>query len=566
MEIFRLFGSIFINNDEANKSLEKTDEKAEGVTGKLTKGIGTAAKWGLGLVTATGAAVGGMIGLASQTAGVADEIDKLSERTGISRENLQKWKYAAGQSGADIGKLEVGVKKLSDVMDGAVNGSKANIEAFNQLGISLNDLKTKSQEQIFEDVMFALSDMEQGAQRNALGNDLLGKSYTEMLPLLNAGSDGMEALRIRAEELGLVMSEENVKANVKFGDSMDDIKQSLGMVTANVTNQLLPMLNDILNWILEHMPEIQEVTGTVFKVLGDTVKWVTDNLNWLLPVLGGLLVSLGALQIINTVNTLMALWKASTFAQTLAQSGLNAALSANPIGLVVIGIGLLVAAILYLWNNCEWFRNGLLALWEGLKQYFFNVVIPFWKALFNAVAGVFTSIWNSASSVIGNIKNIFSNLIDFIKNVFTGNWRGAWQNVLNIFSNIWDAMKTIYKAPLNAMISGLNAFIRGINKIKIPDWVPGLGGKGINIPTIPGFAVGTRYLPKDMLIQAHEGEMIVPKSENPYANSGGDVLPSSGPLFIIENFNNNREQDVKAFAEELEFYRNQYSKAKGGAY
>lgn len=565
MEIFKLFGSIFINNDEANKSLEKTDEKAEGVTGKLTKGIGTAAKWGLGLATATGAAVGGMLGMANQTAETADEIDKLSERTGISRENLQKWKYAAGQSGADIGKLEVGVKKLSDVMVGATTGNEAAQKSFAQLGISLDDLKSKSQEQIFEDVMFALSDMDEGAQRNVLGNDLLGKSYTEMLPLLNSGSDGMEALRIRAEELGLVMSEENVKANVQFGDSMDDVKQSLGMVTANVSNQFLPVLNNILNWILEHMPEIQEVTGTVFKILGDSVKWVTDNLNWLLPVLGGLLFSLGALQIINTVTTLMDLWKASTFAQTLAQEGLNGALLANPVGLIIIGIGLLVAAIIYLWTNCEWFRNGVLALWEGLKQYLFSVVIPFWKALFDAVAGVFTSIWNSASSVIGNMKNIFSNLIDFIRNVFTGNWRSAWENVKSIFSNIWGALSTIWKAPLNAMINGLNSFIRGINKIKIPDWVPGVGGKGISIPTIPGFAVGTKYLPKDMLIQAHEGEMIVPKSENPYANSGGNVLPSNGPLFIIENFNNNREQDVKALAEELEFYRNQYALSKGGA-
>jgi hypothetical protein len=71
-----------------------------------------------------------MLALANKTAETADVIDKLSERTGINREELQRWKYAAEQSGGDIGKLEVGMKKLSDVMDGATNGSKANVEAF----------------------------------------------------------------------------------------------------------------------------------------------------------------------------------------------------------------------------------------------------------------------------------------------------------------------------------------------------------------------------------------------------------------------------------------------------
>ena len=191
MELFRLFGSILIDNDKANESISKTEGKADSLGGKLGGMIGTAAKWGAGIVAGAGTAVGGMLALANKTAETADVIDKLSERTGINREELQRWKYAAEQSGGDIGKLEVGMKKLSDVMDGATSGSKANVEAFNKIGISLDDLKTKSQSEIFDDVMNALADMPAGAERNALGNDLLGKSYTELLPLLNAGSEGL---------------------------------------------------------------------------------------------------------------------------------------------------------------------------------------------------------------------------------------------------------------------------------------------------------------------------------------------------------------------------------------
>ena len=107
----------------------------------------------------------------------------------------------------------------------------------------MDDLKNKSQEEIFSTVMAELADMEQGAARNALGNDLLGKSYTEMLPLLNAGSKGMSDLKQRADELGIVMSEEAVMANVKFGDSLSDVKQAFGGVFMRLSNDFLPVLN-----------------------------------------------------------------------------------------------------------------------------------------------------------------------------------------------------------------------------------------------------------------------------------------------------------------------------------
>lgn len=124
MEIFKLFGSIFVDNTAANESISATDEKAESVGNKLLSGVGAAAKWGVAIAGAGVAAVGGMMAMANKTAEAADVIDKLSERTGINREELQRWKYAADQSGADVTKLEVGIKKLSETMVTAGEGSK----------------------------------------------------------------------------------------------------------------------------------------------------------------------------------------------------------------------------------------------------------------------------------------------------------------------------------------------------------------------------------------------------------------------------------------------------------
>ena len=85
---------------------------------------------------------------------------------------------------------------------------------------------------------------------------------------------------------------------------------------------------------------------------------------------------------------------------------------------------------------------------------------------------------------------MFGGLVDFIVGVLTGNWRKAWQGIVDIFRGIFNGLESIAKKPLNYIIKAVNSMIKGLNKIKLPDWVPGLGGKGINIPEIPMLAKG----------------------------------------------------------------------------
>lgn len=405
MELFRLFGSILIDNDKANESISKTEGKADSLGVKLGGMIGTAAKWGAGLVAGAGAAVGGMLALANKTAETADVIDKLSERTGINREELQRWKYAAEQSGGDIGKLEVGMKKLSDVMDGATSGSKANVEAFNKIGISLDDLKTKSQSEIFDDVMNALADMPQGAERNALGNDLLGKSYTELLPLLNAGSEGMTGLKERADELGLVMSEDMVKANVVFGDTMADVKAAFGMVFMTISNQMLPTLQIFLDFILAHMPQIQSIFQIVFEAISKVIEATTNVImTYLMPFLEGLFewVEIN----LPTIKTIFE----SVF---------------NTIGEIIKAF---VQIATTLWN-----KYG-----EDIKS--------ITEVAFGAIKTII-------ETVIGVIKGIINVALGLI----TGDWQRAWDGVKQIFSSVWNGMKDL----LPQLLEGIYAVLRG---------------------------------------------------------------------------------------------------------
>ena len=110
--------------------------------------------------------------------------------------------------------------------------------------------------------------------------------------------------------------------------------------------------------------------------------------------------------------------------------------------------------------------------------------------------GIIKAFFKSITGFVKGIMSIFDGLIKFITGVFTGNWSKAWDGVKEIFGGAFEGLKSLCKLPMNAVIGMINGAISGINKLglKIPDWVPEIGGKNfsINIPKIPMLAVGTK--------------------------------------------------------------------------
>lgn len=113
-----------------------------------------------------------------------------------------------------------------------------------------------------------------------------------------------------------------------------------------------------------------------------------------------------------------------------------------------------------------------------------------WKNVFETVKNVVKAFRDYMGPIINSLEAVFLGLTSFISGVFSGNWRRAWFGVRQIFESIVSGLSHIFKAPLNFMIDGINKFLSGIGKIKIPDWVPGVGGKGFSIPRIPRLAKG----------------------------------------------------------------------------
>jgi tape measure domain-containing protein len=113
-----------------------------------------------------------------------------------------------------------------------------------------------------------------------------------------------------------------------------------------------------------------------------------------------------------------------------------------------------------------------------------------WKNVFETVKNVVKAFRDYMGPIINSLEVVFLGLTSFISGVFSNNWRRAWFGVKQIFESIVSGLRNIFKAPLNFMIDGINKFLSGIGKIKIPDWVPGVGGKGFSIPRIPRLAKG----------------------------------------------------------------------------
>ncbi|WP_050771818.1 phage tail tape measure protein [Carnobacterium sp. AT7] len=176
----------------------------------------------------------------------------------------------------------------------------------------------------------------------------------------------------------------------------------------------------------------------------------------------------------------------------------------SPIGLVVLSIIAFITIFAVAYKKVEWFRNGVNAFFRGIK----DVGVESFKFLGGYISGIFDGIKQNFNNFASAGKRIFTGFIDFIAGVFTGDWSRAWNGVMNIFGGIFEGLGAMAKAPLNAMIGLINGFIRGLSRIKIPKWVPGIGGKGFSISEIPFLAEGGSFLNGQAIVGEAGPELV----------------------------------------------------------
>lgn len=293
-------------------------------------------------------------------------------------------------------------------------------------------------------------------------------------------------------------------------DAAEQVWENLKPVLQRLVENAIDLVKSELN---KRFPEVYKKLQEARDAIKSVFEWILKNKNAILATIAAIGAGLAAFNvatmIMNLVKAFKA-WKVATEGMTIAQRLLNVVMEANPIGLVIAAVTALVTAFITLWNTSEEFRQFWIDLWDGIKETA--------GAAWDWIKGVFSGAWDGIKKIWNGAKNFFSGVWDGIKGVFSNvrNWfSNVFQGAADAISTIFNGIVGVIKAPINFLINALNTVIDGINKIKIPSWVPGIGGKGINIPRIPNLARGG-ILEKGQigLLEGNGAEAVVPLENN----------------------------------------------------
>jgi hypothetical protein len=265
--------------DAAFKEIGKVQDAIKETEKTQSSWASTAAKAGAA-ITAAGTAIGGvMLAMAKKTADFGEALRDASIRTGVSVEELSRLGYAAQSSGSSFEELEGGLRVLSRNANEAAQGSKAQAQAFRELGVSVTD--TSGHMKPANELLLQISDrfqtMPDGVRKSALSMEFFGKTGTGLIQFLNEGSYGIQKMGTNLEEMGGLFSTEAAEAANKFNQSLKDVGIALNGLYQAIGTAILPALTDLAKsitpivsgfskWTAE-MPRLVQLVGQFAAIL-----------------------------------------------------------------------------------------------------------------------------------------------------------------------------------------------------------------------------------------------------------------------------------------------------------
>lgn len=169
-----------------------------------------------------------------------DNIDKMSQKMGMSAEGYQEWDFIMQHCGTSMETMKASMKTLA-------NAASTGSEAFDQLGISQEQIANMSQEELFNATIAALQNVEDETTRTYLAGQTLGRGATELGALLNTSAEDTEAMRQQVHDLGGVMSDDAVKAAAAYKDSLQNLQTSISGLKNNMSAELLPAVTQVMD-------------------------------------------------------------------------------------------------------------------------------------------------------------------------------------------------------------------------------------------------------------------------------------------------------------------------------
>lgn len=516
--------------DKLGDEVEETGKQSDEAGGRFEK-FGSVMKSVGKVLAVTMAAIGTaavaagkkLYDMANDVAAAGDNIDKMSQRLGLSREAYQEWDYVLSQSGVDINSVQTGMKTLTNSIDDAKNGTDKAIEKFTRLGITQEDLANKSREDIFAMTIAGLQKMTDDTEKAALANDMFGRSGQEMIPLLNASAESTEELLQKSRDLGMVMSDEAITATVNYTDSMDTLKRTFSAVKNNIVSDLLPgftkildgltglltgqeeagaqikegakemvesisgVLPDIVDVFMNLVTAVAEIAPAIIEAL---VNGIAENLPSLLEAAVGIVLSLvqsiisalpqiteAALTLIMTlINGLVAnlpliVEAAAQMIVSLA-TGLAAALPTLIPTLVEVVMQICQTLI----DNLPLILDAALQLITGLAEGILNAIPVLIDALPEVILSIVDFLLDSIPQIIDTGIKLLTSLVEALPEIITAIVEAIPKIIDGIITAVIDAIPLIIEAGIKLLVSLIQALPQIITTIvaAIPKIVSGL--------------------------------------------------------------------------------------------
>lgn len=477
-----------------------------------------------------------LTGSAEQANNVLEQIKKDALATPFEVSSLTSAESLLLATGMSAEQARADILALGD----AISASGGGNEELSRMAVNLQQIKNVGKASALDIKQFAYAGIDiYGLLADSMG--VTREEASEMDVTYEILSKSLQ----KASKQGGKYYKAMEKQSKTYNGAMSNLKESVQVFTGAMSEDLFDALKGII------VP------------LTDFFDWMVKNKDIIIEIAKPLLI------FINVFAGFLAVQKATTILK-----GLFAVMSAHPIGLVVAAIAGIITIFIELWNNCEDFRNFWIGLWDGIKD-IISEAVNFIKDLFSGLwDGIKTGaklgydylikpfvdvgIWFN-NKVIKPIINFFEDLWKGIKNGVSG----AWDKIVEVFG---DMATWVYNHTVGPIINYFDDLGRKIKEVlglgseadkaakKYASGGSGYSSRGGGSSTkgsgggggFRGYAVGTNYVPSDMITQIHKGEAIIPKKFNPYANGMKSSLFGSMQVSSIKpiiNVYNNMEID-----------------------
>ena len=553
-----------------------------------------AKKAGAAIVAGTTAVATGLSALTLKSALAADDLNTLAKQSGFSTADIQKWQYASDLIDVSIDDIVKSAAKMKKNMISTSKTTIAAWDQLG-IKVKDSNGHLRNSTTVFYETLTALSKVQNETERDTLAMTLFGKSADSLAGIVDDGGAALQELAGKAEKAGVILSQDTLDSANALNDKVDTLKATVKGFAGKIGSELagraskaldivgshfsqafntspLDWLNGKLDtlmakldsWIagggLEQLADLlvngiqtgAQKAGEMLQKAGDALKWCKDHSDTLVDVLKGLAAAWavkkvldfnngladcvgnigGIIKTVLTMTGVLGGQAAATGTATAAQTGLNAAMTANPIGAVILAIEALIAVGVLLYKNWDTIKAGAQSLWNKFKDVSIRIGTAF--------SGAFNKVKNAAKTalewvgdklswlndkiesipILGSLfkgaKGVLGDAIEWVDNATTGNRSGTSTGTTQTTTSskttttagpvktTTSTTTTIPKPTPSSLLS-----LPGLGKATgTPYWRGGFtrvnerGGEIMNLPS------GTQIIPHDVSVKAAGGRSV----------------------------------------------------------